>query len=271
MGGKKTFLYQLGEMRPEPVKDFRLVFDDGEATEPLGANVVIALCECKLALAVTIEAIGEVEEQPHVEGLADGAKADHQAVIETGEMVVAERGDDGISERDGAGLDRVAGKFSPFDPGLGKDVEPLLNVPAGTILEVGADERGLDLNEGAGQLLAVGAAPILAAGEAHQFALGECNLSLNRPAVVGMFLDQRDEYFVRQRSRLAQLWIGANDDAPVRYSPVDLDLADPCRGAFRIMAKQCAGNTQQSILHVELVELLTRRRGTFCTGCLLHT
>ena len=63
---------------------------DGQSTEPFGADVTITLAEEKTVAVAAVMKIGEVEEQAHVERLADRAETRHQPMIEAREMFVLE-------------------------------------------------------------------------------------------------------------------------------------------------------------------------------------
>ena len=68
-----------------------------------------------------------MEEEAHVERLADCPELLHQRVIEADEMVVPQRAHDRLGEGDGACLDRVALELAPLDPHLREDVERVLD------------------------------------------------------------------------------------------------------------------------------------------------
>ena len=68
-----------------------------------------------------------MEEEAHVERLADCPELRHQRVIEADEMVVPQRAHDRLGEGDGARLDRVALELAPLDPHLREDVERVLD------------------------------------------------------------------------------------------------------------------------------------------------
>src|ERR1700689_762592 len=114
-----------------------------------------------------------MKKQSHVEGLADRAEFDHQAVIEAGEMLVLQRCNDRVGQRDRAGLDGVAGKLASFEKDFGKDVEGVLDVPAGGVLELGSDERVVDFVQRTRELFAVAPSPLLAADEPPDLSPGE--------------------------------------------------------------------------------------------------
>src|ERR1039458_6456349 len=73
-----------------------------------------------------------------------------------------------------------------------------------------------------------------------------------------MFLDERNKNLVRQRTRLSELRIGTYDNILFRHSPVELNFLGVGRGSLGIMAEQSSCDTQQRVLHVELVCLLNR-------------
>ena len=128
--------------------------------------------------------------------------------------------------------------------------------------ETGADEGVVNFIEGARELLAGAASPLGTADEAHQFALGERHVCLGRAPVTGMLLDERNENLVRQRARLPEFRIGADDDILFRHSPVEFNLLGVGRRSLGIVAEQRAGNAQQRVFHVELVCLLDRLRSS---------
>jgi hypothetical protein len=86
----------------------------------------------------------------------------HQLVIETGEMLVFQRGDDRFRERDRAGFDWITGEFPGLDENLRKDVERVLGISAGAAFEVGSDKCVMDLVQRPRELLAVLASPLAA-------------------------------------------------------------------------------------------------------------
>ena len=123
----------------------------------------------------------------HVECLPDGTQLLHQGVIETGEMFVLQRADDRFGERDGARLDRVAGKFATLDENFRKDRERVFDESATRLFEMRGDECVVNLVKRSRKLFAVTASPSLAADETADLASGEMNFAANRFAVVGMF------------------------------------------------------------------------------------
>src|ERR1700752_5502615 len=97
--------------------------EDREAAEPLGADVVIAFLKNKpLPVGAVIE-ICEMKEEAHVERLADRAEANHERMIEAGEMLVLKRCNDRVRERHRAGFDRIGGELPALDQNLAKEVE----------------------------------------------------------------------------------------------------------------------------------------------------
>ena len=74
--------------------------------------------------------IGEVEKEPHVQRLADGAELLHEDVVEASEMVVLQRLNNGARERDGAGFDRVGLGFGALQESSGKNIERVLGIAA---------------------------------------------------------------------------------------------------------------------------------------------
>ena len=106
-----------------------------------------------------------MEEEPHVERLADRAELLHQRVIEAGEVIVVSDATIGAASVTVHRLDRVARELAPLDPDLGKDIERVLDELASRSPEIRLDERVVDFVQGAGKLLAVAAAPLLAADQ----------------------------------------------------------------------------------------------------------
>ena len=43
---------------------------------------------------------------------------------------------------------------------------------------------------------------------------------MDRPAIIGMFLDQRHEYFVGEGAGLTELWIGPNGYLPLNGAEI---------------------------------------------------
>ena len=193
-----------------------------------------------------------MEEQPHVQRLADGAELLHQCVIETGKMSVLERRHNRARESHGAGFDRIGRVLAPLDIHLRKNIEGVFD-KAVCGFEAGPDERVVDFVERATSCSL--SLPPHAARPIRRISslLVNDTSALSRPAVAGMLFDQRHENFVRERSGLTEPRVGTDDDIFFRDSPIEFDLLGVGRRAFGVMAKQRAGNAQQRIFHVELV------------------
>ena len=250
---EESVLDELVEVRPEPLLDLRRVLHCRQSPEPFGAHVVVALLELELRPVAAVIEIGEVEEGAHVERLSDGAKLLHQGEVQAGEMILFERADDRLGESDGAGLDRVAGELAALDENLGEDVERVLDVPAVLFFEMGADKRVVNFVQGAGELLAVAAAPFLAADEPADLPPGEGDFVADGSAVVGVLLEERDEYLVRQRAGLPEARVGADGDVPLGLPPSQTYLVGALGGRALVVTEEGAGDAQQGALHEELL------------------
>jgi hypothetical protein len=78
IGCEKASPGKLVEVLPKLLPgDLGLVFEDGQSAEPFGADIVISLLEREACAAAPVMQIGEVEEQTHVERLADRAETRH--------------------------------------------------------------------------------------------------------------------------------------------------------------------------------------------------
>src|SRR5579864_1458726 len=91
--------------------DERAVLMDGEAAEPFGADIFVALLERQVLRRPRVE-VREVEEEAHVERLPYRPQLLHERVIEAHEMLVLEGLHDRVGEHDGARFDRVAREFA---------------------------------------------------------------------------------------------------------------------------------------------------------------
>src|SRR5260370_39504983 len=108
---------------------------DGEAAEPLGANVLVSLLEREMQCRTDVQ-VRKMEEEAHVERLSDRPELLHQRVVEADEMLILERLHDGSGEHDRACLNRVAREFAALDPDLREDVERVLDEPAVPLFEM---------------------------------------------------------------------------------------------------------------------------------------
>src|SRR5205085_6036041 len=117
------------------VLDDRALRMDPQAAEPFGADVIVAFVERERLRGIGVE-IGEMEEEAHVERLADRPELHHQRVIEADEMVVPQRAHDRLGQDDGARLDRIALELAPLDPYLREDVERVLDEAPTALLEM---------------------------------------------------------------------------------------------------------------------------------------
>src|ERR1019366_3597002 len=86
-----------------------------------------------------------------------------------------------------------------------------------------------------------------------------------------MFFDERNKKFVRKWTRLAKFWIGANDDPLFGHATIEFNLLCMCGRSFGVMAEQSSCDTQQRVLHVELVCLLNRLCPLRCPSGFRHT
>jgi hypothetical protein len=68
------------------------------------------------------------------------------------------------------------------------------------LFEMGFDKRVVKLMQRAGKLFAVATSPLLATNEAADPPAREMDFASDRSAVVGMFLDQRNENLVCERA-----------------------------------------------------------------------
>jgi hypothetical protein len=187
-------------------------------------------------------------------------------VIEASEVLVIERGEDGLGKRDGTRFDRIARELAPLDHNFRKDVEGVLGKFSGAVFEMSFDERVVNLVQGAREFFAVASAPLAATDRSHDFALSERNLLLDWSAVIRVLLDERDKDFVRELPRLPVFGIGSDDHVLVGRSPVELDLLRAARCAFGIMTEECARHAKQRVLYVELFNWLWR----LTAMCRLH-
>src|ERR1019366_7122150 len=140
--------------------DGRLILMDGKSSQPFRANVVIAFRKRKTAFVVSIVQISEVEKEPHVECLADGAELLHKGMIETREVSILQRCNNGARKRHGACFDRVAGMLCPLKIYLRKNIEGMLGEAVILRLEICCDERVMNLAQRPRQLLAGAASPL---------------------------------------------------------------------------------------------------------------
>src|SRR5665213_2558193 len=75
IGGEESLAHQLPQMRAELIAlNQRPMRVNLQPTKPFAAYVVVAFWESQPVLVVSVEEVGEVKEQPHVESLADGAE-----------------------------------------------------------------------------------------------------------------------------------------------------------------------------------------------------
>ena len=88
---------------------------DGEPTEPFGTNVSVLFSERQALFVVSVVHDREIVEQMHVERLADGAEAAQKNIVEAGEMIVLERSDDRVGERDRASDNGTAAVDAALD------------------------------------------------------------------------------------------------------------------------------------------------------------
>src|ERR1035437_6845015 len=153
--------------------DGRLILMDGKSSQPFRTNVVVAFRKRKTAFVVSIVQIGEVKKEPHVECLADGSELLHERMIETREVSILQRCDNRARKRHGTRFDRIARVFCALKIDLRKNIEAMLGKTVVLRLEIGCDERVMDLAQRAGQLLAGATSPLGATNEPHELALGE--------------------------------------------------------------------------------------------------
>src|ERR1035437_7084969 len=86
-----------------------------------------------------------------------------------------------------------------------------------------------------------------------------------------MFLDERNKKFVRKRTWLTKFGIGANDYPLFGHATIEFNLFGMCWRSFGIMAEQSSCDTQQRVLHVELICLLNRLCPLRCPSGFRHT
>ena len=86
--------------------------------------------------------------------MANGAELLHEEMIEAGEMIVLQRGDDGPGERYGARHDRIGFKFRALKINFRKYVKRMLGKMSISCLEICFDERMVNFIEGMSELFA---------------------------------------------------------------------------------------------------------------------
>src|SRR5450759_2013553 len=86
-----------------------------------------------------------------------------------------------------------------------------------------------------------------------------------------MLFDERNKKFVRKRTWLTKFGIGANDYPLFGHANIEFNLLRVCWRSFGVMAEQSSCDTQQRVLHVELVCLLNRLRPLRCPSGFRHT
>ena len=100
-----------------------------EAAQPFGTDVVVAFGKRWAPARMVLVQIGEVEEQAHVERLADCAELLHQCVIEAGEMLVVEGLNYGVGNDDRAGNDGVGWRCATLNQDFVEDAEVVFDKP----------------------------------------------------------------------------------------------------------------------------------------------
>ena len=111
--------------------------------------------------------------------------------------------------------------------------------------------------QGAGELFAVAAAPLLTADKSADLPPGKGDFVADGSAVVGVLLEERDEYLMRQGAWLPEPWVGADGEVPLGLAPAQTYLVGVLPGRPVIVTEEGAGDAQQSALHEEL--FLSRR------------
>jgi len=113
-----------------------------------------------------------------------------------------------------------------------KDREAVFVVRAILALQACCDESALNAVERKCKLLAVAPAPLTATDEPSELTLRERYVSLNRPAVVGVFFQERDECLVCERAGLAIVRMGQNLDMFLLGAFVEMDFAGSRTSSF---------------------------------------
>ena len=98
-------------------------------------------------------------------------------------MIVAQRGQDRLSQCDGASLNWIGGEFVALDPDFRKDIERMFDEIAIGIFEMSFNESVVDFVQSARQLFAILAAPFLAADQAADLAASKRNFLRHRTAI----------------------------------------------------------------------------------------
>lgn len=86
-----------------------------------------------------------------------------------------------------------------------------------------------------------------------------------------MLFDDGNKKFMRERTWLTKFGIRANDYPLFGHAIIEFNLLCVCWRSFGIMAEQSSCDTQQRVLHVELVCVLNRLCPLRCPSGFRHT
>ena len=93
---------------------------------------------------VSVIEIGEVKKEPHVKRLADGTEFLHERMIETSEVTLLQRCNNGTPKRYGARFDRITRMFRALKINLRENIEGMLGETAVVRFEICRDEGVMD-------------------------------------------------------------------------------------------------------------------------------